>query len=211
MGTRNELTHGMTQLNRSISDFLEDLSSRAATPGGGSASALVGAVAAALCGMVGRLNDKKDGTPGPLHDSIALADALRARLQALMEEDIAAFNELSATWKLPDEPAYRARKETAVIAATEKPLEIMTRCVEVMRFAVAGLEMSKKNCLSDAGVAGLCAHAALESARLNVMINLPGIRDEARRSELRRRAEQVRAQVIELRVAIDGLLEANYA
>ena len=198
------------QASRPIDAFLRDLSSRAATPGGGSASALVGAVAAALAGMVGRLNDKKDGMPGPLHETIAAADVLRARLQALMDEDIAAFIELAATWKLPDEPAHRARKEAAVIAATEKPLEIMERCVEVLRLAAAGLEKSKKNCLSDAGVSGLCAHAALESARLNVMINLPGIADEPRRSELRRRADEIRARAVELRNAIDRLLEANY-
>lgn len=201
----------MSQSSRSVDSFLSDLSSRAATPGGGSASALVGAVAAALVGMVGRLNDKKDGSPGPLHETIAPADALRARLQALMDEDIAAFNELAATWKLPDEPAHRSRKEAAVVAATEKPLEIMERCVEVMRLAVAGLEKSKKNCLSDAGVAGLCAHAAMESARLNVLINLPGIRDESHRSTLCNRAENVRAQARELRGTIDRLLEANYA
>jgi formiminotetrahydrofolate cyclodeaminase len=201
----------VTCSNQSIDLFLHDLSSRAATPGGGSASALVGALAAAQAGMVGRLNDKKDGSPGTLHDTIAAADALRARLQALMDEDIAAFNELAATWKLPDEPEYQARKEAAVIAATEKPLEIMERCVEVMRLAAAGLEKSKKNCLSDAGVAALCAHAGLESARLNVMINLPGIQDEAKLSELRRRAHQVRRQAIELRAVIDGLLETNYA
>ncbi|HKQ46732.1 MAG TPA: cyclodeaminase/cyclohydrolase family protein [Phycisphaerae bacterium] len=199
-----------SQASRSIEAFLSDLSSRAATPGGGSASALVGAVAAALAGMVGRLNDKKDGAPGPLHDSIVPADTLRARLLGLMDEDIAAFNELAATWKLPDDPAHQARKAAAVIAATEKPLEIMERCVEVMRLAAAGLEKSKKNCLSDAGVAGLCAHAAVESARLNVMINLPGIREGARHSELRRRADQVRSNAAELRIEIERLLEENY-
>lgn len=205
------MNNAVSQANRPIDAFLSELSSRAATPGGGSASALVGAIAAALAGMVGRLNDKKDGSPGPLHETIAAADALRGRLTALMDEDIAAFNELAATWKLPDDPGHRARKEAAVIAATEKPLEIMERCVEVMRLARAGLETSKKNCLSDAGVAGLCAHAALESARLNVMINLPGIADEARRTELRRRADQIRAQARGLRGTIDGLLEVNYA
>lgn len=201
----------MNNVDRPTVEFLRDLSSRAATPGGGSASAMVGAVAAALCGMVGRLNDKKDGTPGPLHDLIEPADALLGRMQSLIDEDIAAFNELSATWKLSDEdPAHRARKATAVIAATEKPLEIMERCVEVMRLAVSGLEKSKKNCLSDAGVAGLCAHAALESARLNVMINLPGVADEGRRSELRGRADGFRAKAVALRESIDRLIDANY-
>ncbi len=199
----------MNQTDHSLMDFLKSLSSRAATPGGGSASALVGAVAAALCGMVGRLNDKKDGTPGPLHDLIGPADALLGRLQSLIDEDMAAFNELSATWKLPDEPAHHGRKAAAVIAATEKPLEIMERCVDVMRLAVTGLEKSKKNCLSDAGVAGLCAHAALESARLNVLINLPGIEDESRRAQLCESSDRRRAEARALRSSIDSLIDAN--
>ena len=65
----------MAEIVECSPSFLRDLSSRAPTPGGGSASALVGAVSAALCGMVGRLNDKKDGTPGKLHDTIETADA----------------------------------------------------------------------------------------------------------------------------------------
>jgi formiminotetrahydrofolate cyclodeaminase len=200
----------MSQTDRLIATFLDDLSSRAATPGGGSASALVGAVAAALVGMVGRLNEKKDGTAGPLHETIGPADALRSRLQALIDEDIAAFNELAATWKLPDDdPAHRVRKTAAVIAATEKPLEIMEKALDVLRLADAGLNKSKKNCLSDAGVAGICAHAALESARLNVMINLPGIADEVRRSQLEERADLLRSHAAALRESIDRLISLN--
>lgn len=202
----------MNQNRRCIGDFLTDLASRAATPGGGSASALVGAVAAALCAMVGRLNDKKDGTPGALHEWIAPADALLARLQASIDEDIAAFNELSASWKLADDaPDARSVKYAAVLRATESPLRIMECAVEVMRLAIEGLEKSKKNCLSDAGVAGICAHAALEGARLNVMINLPGIRDEGRRRSLANAAAEHRSRAVELRRRIDALIDANYA
>lgn len=201
----------MNQSDRKMSDFLADLASRAATPGGGSASALVGAVAAALCGMVGRLNDKKDGAAGPLHDTIAPADALLARMQALMDEDIAAFNELAATWKLPDgDPAAAVRKQAAVQRATESPLQIMECAVHIMRLAAEGLALSKKNCLSDAGVAGICAHAALEGARLNVMINLPGIQDGAGRDRYAASAETLREEAMGLRRHIDELIAQNY-
>ena len=171
---------------------------------------MVGAVAAALAGMVGRLNDKKDGAAGPLHETIAQADALRARLTALVDEDIAAFEALAASWKLPDDAEHAAARQAAVLTATATPMEIMEQCLAVMRLAAEGLEKSKKNCLSDAGVAGLCAHAALESARLNVMINLPGIADETERLRIRRRASTLREEAATLKVGINRLIEENY-
>ncbi len=190
------------QSQQTIKVFLESLASRAPTPGGGSGSALMGAVAAALSAMVGRLNDKKDGEAGPLHATIAEADALRGRLEMLIDEDIAAFNALAATWKLPDEGNTEV-KQSAVVQATRTPLEIMEKALAVMQLAVKGLTTSKKNCISDAGVAGLAAHAALEGARLNVMINLPGIRDERVASELRGKADRVRAEGRKLQAEIE--------
>ncbi len=192
--------------------FLDKLASRAPTPGGGSASAVVGAVAASLCGMVGRLNDKKSGEPGPLHDTIAAADELLWRLKSLAGEDIEAFKGLMATWKLSDaEPDNVAKKQAATILATETPLAIMAKAYDVMKLARVGLEKSKKNCLSDAGVAAFVAHAALESARLNVMINLPGIKDETTRTKLATQTATLRADAKALREEVDKLVDANYA
>ncbi len=201
----------MTRSNQPLDAFLSDLASRAPTPGGGSASALVGAVASALCAMVGRLNDRKDGTHGALHDTIAAADELRSRLTLLIEEDIAAFNELAASWKLPDDnPADLAKKQAAVVRATRSPLAIMEQSAAVMRLALEGMERSKKNCLSDAACAGICAHAALKAARLNVMINLPGIRDESLRTELRRRADRMVEEAQRTAGSIEALIASNY-
>ncbi len=191
--------------------FLDTLASRSPTPGGGSASALVGGVAAALCGMVGRLNDKKSGEAGPLHDTIESADQLLWRMKSLVNEDAAAFTELMASWRLPEDDTDRDRKkEAATIGATEAPLTIMEKSVEVMRLAVEGLNKSKKNCLSDAGVAGFLAHAAVEGARLNVMINLPGINDAKKRDGLGSRARALREEARTLRAEIDRLVAANY-
>jgi formiminotetrahydrofolate cyclodeaminase len=203
----------MVMADETISGFLGALASRAATPGGGSASALIGAVGAALCGMVGRLNEKKRGEePGPLHDTIEPADAAMARLMTLADEDIAAFTELMRTWKLAgDEPEAERQKQTATMAATEAPLAIMTAAMAVMRLAVQGLETSKKNCVSDAGVAAFAAKAALEGARLNVMINLPGISDEKRRAALRERADALLAEAQTLSETVRRRIEALYA
>jgi len=202
----------MAMADETIGGFLEALASRAATPGGGSASALMGVVGAALCGMVGRLNEKKRGTePGRLHDTIEPADTAMARLVELADEDIAAFTGLMRTWKLADdEPGAEQRKQAATLSATEAPLAIMTAAMTVMRLAVQGLETSKKNCVSDAGVAAFAAKAALEGARLNVMINLPGIADEQRRAALRERADVLLAEAQTLSETVERRIEELY-
>ncbi len=173
---------------------------------------MIGAVGAALCGMVGRLNEKKRGAePGRLHDTIESADAAMARLTALADEDIAAFKGLMQTWKLADDaPNAEQQKQATTIAATEAPLAIMTAAMAVMRLAVEGLERSKKNCVSDAGVAAFAAKAALEGARLNVMINLPGIADETRRATLRERADALLAEARTLSETVAQRIEALY-
>ncbi len=202
----------MSEIIESGPSFLKDLSSRAPTPGGGSASAYTGAIGAALCGMVGRLNDKKDGTPGKLHDTIDQADELLGRLSRLVNEDIEAFKGLMVCWWLPDDdPEKDAKMQAATIGATETPLTIMATAYDVMKLARVGLDKSKKNCLSDAGVAAFMAHAALEGARLNVMINLPGITDEATQAELRDRSDTLRADARSLRAEIDGVVDEKYS
>jgi len=193
------------------SGFLEDLASRAPTPGGGSASAYAGALGAALCGMVGRLNDKKTGEVGPLHDTIEQADALLSGLHGLVAADIDSFNDVVASWKLPEgDPTKEARRQEALTEATLVPLDTMSMALEVMHLARQGLEKSKASCRSDAGVAALLAHAALEGARLNVMINLPNLSDAAKRAEFKARAEQLRNEARALRAEMDGMAEQTY-
>jgi len=164
--------------SQSLDTFLSALASRAPTPGGGSASAVVGAVAAGLCAMVGRLNDKRGGTPGPLHDTIARADALVQDMKRLADEDVAAFQGLMASWKLPDDdPAGCEQKLAATVRAIEAPLAIMAGALDILRLAAEGRAKSKKNCVSDAICAGHLAFACLASARQNVLINTATLRE----------------------------------
>jgi glutamate formiminotransferase/formiminotetrahydrofolate cyclodeaminase len=191
--------------------FLESLASREPTPGGGSASAYAGALGAALCAMVGRLNDKKSGEHGPLHDTIEKAEGLMARMSALVREDAESFNAVVASWKLPEgDPNKESIKQAAQIRATMVPLETMERALEVMKLAVVGLEKSKKGCLSDAGVAACMAHACVDGARLNVLINLPEIKDTKRREEIRAKAEALRAEAIGIRDRVENSLKSCY-
>ncbi|MCK6457225.1 MAG: glutamate formimidoyltransferase [Phycisphaerae bacterium] len=190
--------------------FLESCAARTPTPGGGSVSAYAGALGAAMVAMVARLNDKKS-EPGPLHEQIDAAEALMGRLNALVKEDAAAFDAVMAAWKLPDDdPQKPAAKQAAQLRATQTPLETMQRALDVMRLAKDAVQKSKASCLSDGGVAAFMAHAALEGARLNVMINLPEIGDESQREELRRQAASLRDEAAALRREIDALLAGNY-
>jgi formiminotetrahydrofolate cyclodeaminase len=160
---------------------------------------------------VRRLNDKKTGEHGPLHETIAPADALTGRLSALVREDAESFNAVVKSWKLQDgDPQKEPSKQAAQLLATLTPLETMEKALEVMKLAVVGLEKSKKGCLSDAGVAAFLAHACLEGARLNVMINLPEIKDEKKREEIREKAGKLRSEANTIRAAVNKAIDAQF-
>lgn len=191
--------------------FLESCAARTPTPGGGSVSAYAGALAAAMCAMVARLNDKK-AEPGPLHDQIAPADTLLGQLAALVKEDAAAFDTVMAAMKLPDsDSAKRDRQAAAQLRATLAPLNTMRAALAVLEHARTGLQKSKANCRSDAGVAAHLAFAALEGAYLNVLINLPGFPDAAQAADLRRTAAELRARAHALRKENDALIATHFA
>lgn len=171
----------------SIEKFLDDLASAAPTPGGGSAAAIMGAMGAALVSMVCNLTiGKKDyeGVEGEMKAVLAEAESLRARLTAMVADDVAAFDSLMAAYKLPkvsdeEKAARSAAIQAGLKRATEVPLECARACAEVIRLAARAGEHGNLNVISDAGVGVLAGHAALRSAALNVYINAPSIKDKA--------------------------------
>lgn len=179
----------MTELavigNQPVQEFLDGLASSAATPGGGSAAALMGAMGAALVGMVceltiGKKNDLE--ADDEMKAVLAEAENLRARLTQMIAEDIAAFDLLMAAYALPKEnDAQKTARGAAIQAglkqATEVPLACARICAEVIDLSHRAAEKGNLNVISDAGVAALAAQAALRSAALNVYINAPGIKD----------------------------------
>jgi formiminotetrahydrofolate cyclodeaminase len=167
--------------------FLTELASRAATPGGGSAAAVMGAMGAALTAMVCHLTigKKKYATvEAELRGVLDRADALRARLVYAIEEDVGAFNAVMAAYGLPKETPDQQRDRHAAIQsalreATDAPLACARLCHEVIELAAIVSEKGNSAVISDGGVAALAAHAALRSAALNVYVNAKAIEDRA--------------------------------
>lgn len=182
----------------SLTTFGEALASSAATPGGGSASALSGALAASLVAMVARntaASEKFADRADEMNRAVAEADVLRSELLILVDADAAAFTEVMAAFRLPREtPEEQAARSAAIQAgykaAVDPPLLLCTRSVRVLELAVQVAERGNPNAASDAGVAALLAAAALEGGALNVLINLGSIKDETFRTA---RADTVQA------------------
>jgi methenyltetrahydrofolate cyclohydrolase len=169
----------------SVATFLDELAGGAPTPGGGSAAAVIGAMGAALLSMVCNVTLGKKGLEAVESDMKAVRDEserLRARLTAMVAEDIAAFDGLMAAYRLPksddEEKSRRAEAIQANLrAATETPLDCARVCAQVVALARRAAEKGFAGVISDAGVGVLAANSALRSAALNVYINAPSLKD----------------------------------
>jgi glutamate formiminotransferase/formiminotetrahydrofolate cyclodeaminase len=168
-----------------VRDLTERLASRAPVPGGGSASALAGALGAALVEMVCELTVGKPEYEDvdPVARQIgAAAGELRGSLLAAAEEDAAAYLGVVAARRLPrDSEEERAARKAAIgeasVAATEVPLRVARLAAEVLDLAASIASIGNRNAVSDAGAASLLAAAAARGAALNVRINLPSLPD----------------------------------
>jgi len=169
----------------SIEKFLDELAGRAPTPGGGSAAAVMGAMAAALVSMVCNVTLGKKGYEAVDAELKAVRDeseTMRRRLTAMVDEDVAAFDSLMAAYKLPkatdDDRARRAAAiEGALRRATETPLDCARAAAQVIKLARRASEGGYTGVVSDGGVGVLAAYTALRSAALNVYINAPSLKD----------------------------------
>ena len=182
----------MELMNLSCEGFLEELASKAAAPGGGGASALVGAAGVALGSMVGSLTVGKKKYAAVEADITALnarAEALRKRLEALVQADAEAFLPVAAAHKV-------AVLEKALDRACAVPLEVMTACGEGIALAAEYAEKGSVLARSDAGCAALFCKAAIQAAGLNVKVNTRLMADKAHADALEARAEQLLAEFV---------------
>lgn len=171
----------------SVERFLARLASADATPGGGSAAAVMGAMGAALAAMVCRLTvDKADyqAVRGPMQAALDQVDALRVRFNDMVAEDVTAFDALMAAYRLPkatdaDKALRSAAIQAGLKGATEAPLACARACADLIGLCDTVAQHGNLNVISDAGVGVLAAAAALRSAALNVHINAPSLKDRA--------------------------------
>ena len=189
----------MEMMEKSCGQFLAELAGKAPTPGGGGASALVGAAGVALGNMVGSLTTGKKkyaAVEAGIQALNARAETLRGELEALVQADAEAFAPLAAAYGLPkDTPEQAAHKsavlEKALDAACAVPLQIMEKCAEGITLAEEYAAKGSVLAVSDAGCAAALCKAALQAASLNVFINTKLMADRSRAGVLDAKADNL--------------------
>ena len=176
----------MKLIEMKLKDFIEELSSDSPAPGGGSVAALAGALSSALSSMVCNLTIGKEKYKDVEYDMEKILDRvenIRGRFMELVDRDTEAFNRVMDAFKLPKntEEEKKVRKEKIQEALKEAalvPLETARLCAEMIELCREIAEKGNKNSITDVGVSAIMAKAGLESAILNVKINLKSINDE---------------------------------
>ena len=184
--------------------FALETASESPAPGGGSISAYMGALGAALGTMVANLSSHKAGWDARWKEFSDWADkgqAVMNRLLALVDEDTAAFDRIMAAIGMPkgseEEKQARAEAlEAATLYATEVPLKTMKTALEVFPIVRAMAEEGNPNSVTDAGVGALAARSAILGAQLNVRINAAGLADRAAAERLCAEAAEIAAKAV---------------
>jgi formiminotetrahydrofolate cyclodeaminase len=172
--------------DKSIQEFLDELASKQATPGGGSAAAVLGAQSAALISMVCNLTIGKEKYVSVEEDMKSLlkqSELLREKLTAMIKADVEVFDKLMASYGLPkntdEEKQLRsAQIQTVLKEATTVPLECAKACAKTIELSRIAAEKGNTGVISDAGVAVMSGFSGLKSAALNVYINAGSIKDK---------------------------------
>jgi formiminotetrahydrofolate cyclodeaminase len=208
-------------IDHSVGAFLDELASSKPVPGGGSAAALSGALAAGLVSMVCNLTAGKrrfrEAEP-ILREVLAQSEQCRARLCVLMQEDAQAYTRVMDAYRLSSvTEEERARRESAWQAALGQaalvPMEIAEQCQVVVGLAVTAGRLGSPWAVSDAGAAALLAEAAARAAGLSVEINVKSLADaslaESLRNSLASLETTTRALCQEALEAVQGRMGAS--
>ena len=196
-------------------DFNDELSSDSPAPGGGSVSALMGSLGGALVSMVASLTHSKKGMEDLRPRMVEVgtrAQKLKDRLAYLVDEDTRAFNNVMSAFRMKKKTDVekRARKEaieSATKKATQVPFQVADLCFNVLKIADIVASEGNPNSVSDAGVAAEAAFAGLKGARLNVLINLPGIDDEEFCKDMMKKVNTIESKARELNESISKTVQ----
>ena len=175
-----------------LAGFLAELGSDSPAPGGGSAAALAGAIAASLCEMVCRLTLGREAYKdvwAVIEEAQVRAASLGSRLRELIDEDAQAFNSVMTARRLPrgteEQKAARERAiQEGTLRSARVPLETLEYLAALADLAAVCAEMGNPGCLTDAGSAAQMIRAGAVAAAWNVRVNLPSVRDAKLKEEL---------------------------
>ncbi|MBN1513112.1 MAG: glutamate formimidoyltransferase [Phycisphaerae bacterium] len=191
-------------IDRTLVDFVEETASESPAPGGGSISAAMGAMGAALATMVANLSSHKRGWDARWEEFSTWAvkgKALHDELLRLIDEDTDAFNRIMDAFGLPKgTPEEVAARKQAIQEATkgaiEVPLRVMQVACDAMEVVHAMAEIGNPASVSDAGVGALAARSAVMGAHLNVRINAKDVKDRAWVADILSRAQGIEDQAV---------------
>ena len=183
----------------SLRNFIQELSSGSATPGGGSAAALCGAMGAALSAMVARFTGGREKFRDAWERMEQIergADELAERFLALVQEDTDAYQEVIVALQLPKETGQeKALRQEAIQKAMKKassvPLETLRVSQKLIQMAKEAVEQGNPNTVTDAGAAVHLAHTAAAVAAYNVRINLSALKDDVFVEGSKREVEEI--------------------
>jgi len=195
----------------SLLRFSEEVGSKKATPGGGSVSAYMGALAAGLVCMVARITlSKKEVAQesDQLQELIRKGEELRQRFLGLVVEDAESFDAVMQAFKLPkDKPdARRKTIQEATMKAAEIPLRTLESSIEVLHLAGEVAKYGATNALSDITTSISAGRAALEGAASNVLINLDMLDDKHYVDQTRSRVSELRKEALQLEQRIQEIV-----
>lgn len=204
-------------IDKTLRGFVEETASESPAPGGGSIAATLGAFGAALAAMVANLSSHKRGWDARWKEFGDAADRGKrcyVELLRLVDEDTNAFNRVMDAFGLPkgtdaEKAARKAAIQLATKAATEVPLTVMKVAFESMELISEMAEKGNPASVSDAGVAALCARAAVMGAHLNVKINCASLDDKALAATLSATALEIERAAIEKERAILATVESK--
>jgi len=203
-----------------LKEFMGHLASRSPAPGGGSVSALAGSLSAALTAMVARFSAGRKSNSKELEQQIEQNLQVSLRLQRILQEDVdqdtAAYNRVVDAYRMPKgtavEKKVRSRAiQEALRGATQLPLQVAQRSLEVLEVSFWALAEGNPNTWSDAVVAVLMAQSGIEGALANVAINLDGIKDAVFKKEMTAQAGEIRRKAQHLREKMGDLLGKRLA
>ena len=182
-------------VQKSCVDFAEVLASKAPVPGGGGAAALVGALGAALCSMVGSLTvgrKKYAAYEEDVKRMLADGETVRKKLLELVDADAENFAPLAAAYSIPkDDPTRAEVLEKVTIAACGAPMEMMRWTCKAVDLLAEMLDKGSVTLVSDVGCGALCCEAALESASMNVFVNTKTLQDREVAGKLESEADEM--------------------